>query len=137
MQQLKTNSDEDSRSSCIKHLMNHVRMVRSLMKGQGGIGNDHPIGPAYGADHCEELEQRPFDPDTAAFPFHSARGETDRSKRKEMLCEIRPLIHDEAGTPLPFHSNYVDGKRDVVKSSPRVPVESFGGSEWPEAGDST
>lgn len=45
---------------------------------------------------------------------------------------MQTLIHDEAGIPLPFHSNYVDGKRDVVKGLPRVPVESFGGSEWPE-----
>jgi len=88
VQQLKTNSEENPLSSCIKRLMNRVRMVRSLMKGQGGVGNDHPIGPAYGADHCEELEQRPFDPDTAAF--HSARGETDRSKRKECSAKCRP-----------------------------------------------
>ena len=41
----------------VKLLMNRTRMVRSILKGQGTIGNDHPIGPAY-ADHCEALEQR-------------------------------------------------------------------------------
>ena len=37
------------------------------MKGQGGLANDHPIGPAYGFSHCETLEQRQFDPDQAKF----------------------------------------------------------------------
>ena len=212
----------------IKHLLNRVRMVRSLLKGQGGVGNDHPIGPAYGKDFCEDLPIREFDPEKADFhlkksgvkqveltgsegiwggmdtalmlqaeaqklglkidlkkvpydgywgstwmqkPFHlsnwnmrptatimmelaygpeapwnesiwknermgmlltAARGETDAAKRKEMLCEMQSLIRDEAGTPLPFHSNYVDGKRDAVKGLRRVPLESLGGGEWPE-----
>ena len=212
----------------IKLLQNRVRMVRSLMKGHGGLGNDHPVGPAYGADHCETLAQREFDPDQAKFhlkksgiteaqihgsegisggmdsalmlqaegkklglsidlkkvpydgywgstwmqtPFHqsnwnarptayvmmelayapdapwnesqwknermgqllnSARAETDRAKRKEMLCDMQELISNEAGTPLPFHTNYVDAVHERVKGIPGVPLEHFGGAEWPE-----
>ena len=41
----------------MKLLANRPRMVRSVMKGQGGVGNDHPVGPAYGAAHCETLPQ--------------------------------------------------------------------------------
>ena len=212
----------------IKLLQNRVRMVRSLMKGHGGLGNDHPVGPAYGADHCETLAQQEFDPDQAKFhlkksgiteaqihgsegisggmdsalmlqaegkklglkidlkkvpydgywgstwmqtPFHqsnwnarptayvmmelayapdapwnesqwknermgqlleSARAETDRAKRKQMLCDMQELISNEAGTPLPFHTNYVDAVHERVKGIPGVPLEHFGGGEWPE-----
>ena len=50
----------------LKHLCQRERMVRSLIKGQGVVGNDHPISPAY-AMHCERLPQREHDPDKAKF----------------------------------------------------------------------
>jgi hypothetical protein len=31
----------------IKLLQNCARLVDMVMKGQGGLANDHPIGPAY------------------------------------------------------------------------------------------
>ena len=51
----------------IKLLQNRPRIVRSVMKGQGGVGNDHPIGPGYGSAHCETLEQTELDVDKAKF----------------------------------------------------------------------
>ena len=51
----------------IKLLQNRPRLVRSVMKGQGGLGNDHPIGPAYGDLHCETLPQRELDLDKAKY----------------------------------------------------------------------
>ena len=212
----------------LKYLQNRTRMVRSIIKGQGGPGNDHPIGPAYGKDHCESIALREFDPDKAKFhinksgiskvevqgsdgtrggldpvilmqaearkiglqvdikkvpydgywghtwmktPVHltnwnmrptayvmmelayapdapwnesqwknermgmllkASRAETDQSKRKEMFCEMQNLIHDESGTIIPFHSNYVDGANDKLKGLPRVPIGEIGGCEWPE-----
>ena len=50
----------------LKHLQNREKLVRSLLKGHGGVGNDHVIGPAY-ADHCAALPIRPYDPDKAKF----------------------------------------------------------------------
>ena len=50
----------------LKYLCRRERMVRSVIKGQGVVGNDHPIGPAY-AMHCARLPQREFDLDKAKF----------------------------------------------------------------------
>ncbi|MCZ6668430.1 MAG: peptide ABC transporter substrate-binding protein, partial [Gammaproteobacteria bacterium] len=43
------------------------KIVRSILKGQGTVGNDHPINIAYGADHCQELAQDVHDLDKAKF----------------------------------------------------------------------
>lgn len=43
------------------------RILQVVQKGQGALGNDHPIGPPYGASHCSDLEQREFDPEQAKF----------------------------------------------------------------------
>ena len=50
----------------LKHLCRRERMVRSLIKGQGVVGNDHSISPAY-AMHCASLPQREYDLDKAKF----------------------------------------------------------------------
>jgi len=50
----------------MKYLQRRERILSSVLKGQGTIGNDQPINAAY-ADHCERLEQRPYDPDKARF----------------------------------------------------------------------
>ena len=51
----------------MKYIQDRERIVRSNLKGHGIIGNDHPIGPPFGADHCHELPQREYDPDKAKF----------------------------------------------------------------------
>ena len=51
----------------MKYMADRKRMVRSVMKGHGTLATDHPIGPSYGADHCESLPQREADLDKAAF----------------------------------------------------------------------
>ena len=55
----------------LKHLQNREKLVRSLLKGHGGVGNDHVIGPAY-ADHCKALPIRPYDPDKAKFHLNKS-----------------------------------------------------------------
>ncbi len=50
----------------LKHLMDRERVVKGVLKGQGGLGNDQPIGPAY-ADHCSDIPQRALDPEKAKF----------------------------------------------------------------------
>jgi len=50
----------------LKHLSQRERMVRSVIKGQGGVGNDHTIAPSY-SDHCSALPIRDQDLDKAAF----------------------------------------------------------------------
>lgn len=50
----------------LKYLQRRDRVVQTILKGHGTIGNDHPIGPAYN-EHCADLEQRAYDPDKAKF----------------------------------------------------------------------
>ena len=56
----------------LRYIQDRERIVRSILKGHGTVGNDHPIGPAYGADHCSELAQREFDPDKAKFHLNKS-----------------------------------------------------------------
>ena len=49
----------------LKLLQRRDRVLQVVQKGQGSIGNDQPIGPAYGADWCEALAIGPYDPDQA------------------------------------------------------------------------
>lgn len=57
----------------LKYLMDRTRVVKGVLKGFGGIGNDHPIGPAYGRLHCADIPQRPLDPDKAKFHLSKAK----------------------------------------------------------------
>lgn len=52
----------------MKHLMDRQRLLKGVFKGQGSLGNDQPIGPAY-FDHCPDIPQRELDPEKAAFHF--------------------------------------------------------------------
>ena len=211
----------------LKHLQPREKLVRTLLKGQGAVGNDHVIGSAY-ADHCKALPVRPYDPDRAKFHldrsgitsavvqtadvspgatdlclvlqaeaakigldlqvrkvaadgywgttwmntplhitgwnmrptanvmmslmYHSAanwnetmwkderfdkllldvRAVTDPGLREEMYCEMQTMIHNDAGTVLSMHRNYVDAIKGKVKGLPRVPLAAVGGCEWPE-----
>jgi peptide/nickel transport system substrate-binding protein len=51
----------------MQYIQDRERIVRSILKGHGTVGNDHPISPAYGKDHCSTLPQRPYDPDKAKW----------------------------------------------------------------------
>ena len=50
----------------MKLLMDRQRLLKGVMKGQGSLGNDQPIGPTY-ADYCADIPQRTLDPDKAKF----------------------------------------------------------------------
>jgi peptide/nickel transport system substrate-binding protein len=51
----------------MKYIQRREKIVKSVLKGQGTVGNDHPINAAYGADHCSELAVREHDLDKAKF----------------------------------------------------------------------
>ncbi len=51
----------------LKYLQRRDRVLKVIQKGVGDIGNDHPVGPAYGAAYCKEQEIRGYDPDKAKF----------------------------------------------------------------------
>lgn len=50
----------------MKHLQRREKMVKSLLKGHGTVGNDQPINSTY-RDYCDTLPIRKFDPDKAKF----------------------------------------------------------------------
>ena len=50
----------------MKHLMPRKAMLRKILKGQGALGNDHPVGPTFDM-HCESLALREQDLDKAKF----------------------------------------------------------------------
>ena len=56
----------------MQFIQDRERIVRSILKGHGTVGNDHPISVAYGADHCHELPQREYDPDKAKFHLNKS-----------------------------------------------------------------
>ncbi len=74
----------------MKYLQNREKILRSVLKGEGTIGNDHPIGVAYGTDHCSELAQRPYDLDKAKFHLQKS-GVTDVDMQ---VAEVRPGLND-------------------------------------------
>jgi len=51
----------------MKYIQRREKIVKSILKGQGTVGNDHPINVAYGADFCSELPVRDHDLDKAKF----------------------------------------------------------------------
>lgn len=51
----------------MKYIQRRKKIVKSVLKGQGTVGNDHPINAAYGDDHCSDLAVREHDLDKAKF----------------------------------------------------------------------
>ena len=54
----------------IKHLQRRDRILKVIQKDVGTLGNDQPVGPAYGAGWCKEANDPAtfgYDPDKAKF----------------------------------------------------------------------
>lgn len=74
----------------MKLLQRRDKIVKSVLKGLGTVGNDHPINKAYGVDFCEELPIRPFDPDQAKFHLQKS-GVTEAEVN---VAEVIPGVTD-------------------------------------------
>ena len=77
----------------MQHLMDRERIVRGVLKGQGGLGNDHPIGPSY-FDHCADIPQRHLDPDKAKF--HHQQSGIGSSPVEIVVSEVGPGTIEQA-----------------------------------------
>jgi peptide/nickel transport system substrate-binding protein len=55
----------------VQYLMDRNRIIKGVLKGQGSLGNDQPIGPAY-FDHCPDIPQRELDHDKAKYHFEKS-----------------------------------------------------------------
>ena len=56
----------------MQYIQDRERIVRAILKGHGVVGNRHPISPSYGADRCQEMAQRQYDPDKAKFHLNKS-----------------------------------------------------------------
>ncbi|MEM7425129.1 MAG: ABC transporter substrate-binding protein [Pseudomonadota bacterium] len=74
----------------LKHLQRRERVLKVVQKGIGDIGNDQPVGPAYGASYCKEQEIRSYDPDKAKFHLKKA-GITSAELK---VAEVGPGLTD-------------------------------------------
>jgi peptide/nickel transport system substrate-binding protein len=61
----------------LKYGIDREQMLKTILRGRGIIGNDHPISPAN-RYYASELPQREFDPDKAKFHLKKA-GITDHT----------------------------------------------------------
>ena len=74
----------------MKYIQRRKKINKSILKGQGTIGNDHPINIAYGADHCSELEVYQHDLDKAKF--HLKKSGIDAAELH--VAEVAPGLTD-------------------------------------------
>ena len=74
----------------MKLLQRREKIVRSLLREQGTVGNDQPINSSYGPDFCSELAITPHDPDQAKH-FLKKSGITSAEIQ---VAEVSPGITD-------------------------------------------
>ena len=106
----------------IKLLQNRIRLVRSIAKGQGGPGNDHPIGPAYGVDHCAELDQTVLDHDKAKFHL-----------KKSGISEMQVLASEAGGAASVDMALLLQSeatKAGLKLQVKKVPPDGYWGTVW-------
>ena len=60
--------DNNDLRLALKYAMNREEMVEKILRGYGSVGNDFPINAAYPL-FSDDIEQRTYDPDKAAFHF--------------------------------------------------------------------
>lgn len=63
--------DDNNVRLALKHAIDREEMVKLVLRGFGGVGNDHPIGPSQ-QYYASELPQRKFDPDKARYYIKKA-----------------------------------------------------------------
>ena len=59
----------------MKHLQRRDRVLKVIQKGVGTVGNDQPVGPAYGAGWCKEAN----DPNTYEYDLDKAKFHFNKS----------------------------------------------------------
>ncbi|MDP6330959.1 MAG: ABC transporter substrate-binding protein, partial [SAR324 cluster bacterium] len=102
-------------------IQDRERIVRSILKGKGEVGNDHPISTAYGADHCYELPQRPYDPDKAKYHLKKS----GHSSAELYVAEVATGIGDSC---LLMQNNLKKIGFDLKIK--KVPTDGYWGAVW-------
>jgi peptide/nickel transport system substrate-binding protein len=104
----------------LKLLQRRERIVKSILKGHGSIGNDQPIHYTY-PDFCDTLPQRKFDPDKAKF--HLKKTGITRAE-----IHVAEVIQGMTDTVLMTQreASKIGLKLDVK----RVPNDGYWGAVW-------
>ena len=63
--------DDNNVRLALKYAIDREALVKTILRGHGVVGNDHPIGLSN-RFHASELEQRTYDPDKAKFHLKEA-----------------------------------------------------------------
>ncbi|HUF87973.1 MAG TPA: ABC transporter substrate-binding protein [Thermohalobaculum sp.] len=65
--------DDNNVRLALKYAMDRAQLMKTILRGYGELGNDHPVGPAnvYRATE-EEIPQRDYDPDRVKFHLKEA-----------------------------------------------------------------
>ena len=105
----------------MQYIQDRELIVRSILKGHGTVGNDHPIGAAFGAEHCRELPQREYDPDKAKFHL-------GRSGITSAELHVAPVKVGIVETCLLMQANLNRIGFDL--SIRKVPYDGYWGAVW-------
>ncbi|MBO68577.1 MAG: hypothetical protein CL398_09725 [Acidiferrobacteraceae bacterium] len=112
---------DDDFVMAMRWIQDREKIVRSFLKGHGQVGNDHPISPAYGADHCHELEQRVYDPDKAKWHLNKCG-----IKTAELY--VAPVQGGIEETCLLMQQNLAKIGFDLKLK--KVPTDGYWGAVW-------
>lgn len=74
----------------MQYIQRRKKIVKSILKGQGTVGNDNPINAAYGVDFCSDLAIKEHDLDKAKFHLKKS-GITSAELN---VAEVAPGITD-------------------------------------------
>ena len=113
--------DNDDLVQGLRLIQDRERIVRTYLKGHGTLGNDHPINIAYGADHCHELPQIPYDPDQAKWHLN-------KSGYSEAELYVAPVSGAIEDTCLLMQANLK--KIGFNLKLKKVPTDGYWGAVW-------
>jgi peptide/nickel transport system substrate-binding protein len=105
----------------MQYIQDRERIVRAILKGHGVVGNDHPIAPAYGADHCHELPQRQYNPDKAKWHLN-------KSGVSSAELFVAPLATGIEDTCVLMQANLKKIGFDLKLK--KVPTDGYWGAIW-------
>jgi len=104
----------------MKLIQRRKRILKSILKGHGMIGNDQPINSVYG-DYCDTLPQRTFDPDKAKFHLKKS-GITEAEIH---VAEVIPGVTDTV-----LMAQREASKIGLKLNIKRVPTDGYYGAVW-------
>jgi peptide/nickel transport system substrate-binding protein len=104
----------------MKFLQRRERIVKSILKGHGALGNDQPINNTY-PDFCDTLPQRKFDPDKAKFHL---------KKTGITQCEIYVAEVASGLTDTVLMTQREAGRIGLKIDIKRVPTDGYWDTVW-------